>query len=180
MVRNQEKKTKNKYLHFCFHTDFQKLKTLKLQSNFFYCVSLITTSFLQIQIMENRPIKDLNLPNLKRKGIFFFWIWRDKSWFWLENVLIFRCISEWVFRGFGRSTNSKRSFTSWHCPYQVRNFLFTFFVYIFLFHIFGGGGARGCSHIGMIKATLEAGIPIDNIAGVSIGAFVCYDLIFDT
>ena len=43
----------------------------------------------------------------------------------------------------------------------------------------GGGGARGCSHIGMIKATLEAGIPIDHIAGVSIGAFVCY-LIFDT
>ena len=38
----------------------------------------------------------------------------------------------------------------------------------------GGGGARGCSHIGMIKATLEAGIPIDHIAGVSIGAFVSY------
>ena len=72
VVRNQEKKTKNKYLHFCFHTDFQKLKTLKLQSNFFYCVSLITTSFLQIQIMENRPIKDLTVPNLKRKGTYNF------------------------------------------------------------------------------------------------------------
>ena len=36
----------------------------------------------------------------------------------------------------------------------------------------GGGGARGCSHVGMIKATLEAGIPIDHVAGVSIGALV--------
>lgn len=38
--------------------------------------------------------------------------------------------------------------------------------------VLGGGGARGCSHVGMIKATLEAGIPIDHVAGVSIGAFV--------
>ena len=52
----------------------------------------------------------------------------------IRKFLIFRCIFEWVFRGFGRSTNSKRSFTSWHCPYQVRNFLFTFFVYFFCLH----------------------------------------------
>ena len=52
----------------------------------------------------------------------------------IRNFLIFRCIFEWVFRGFRRSTNSKRSFTSWHCPYQVRNFLFTFFVYFFCLH----------------------------------------------
>ena len=57
---------------------------------------------------------------------------------------------------------------------NFKQILFTFFCLHFLFHILGGGGARGCSHIGMIKATLEAGIPIDSIAGVSIGAFVCY------
>lgn len=38
--------------------------------------------------------------------------------------------------------------------------------------VLGGGGARGCSHVGMIKATLEAGIPIDHVAGVSIGALI--------
>merc|ERR1719322_376200 len=36
--------------------------------------------------------------------------------------------------------------------------------------VLGGGGARGCSHVGMIKSILEAGIPIDRIAGVSIGS----------
>lgn len=36
----------------------------------------------------------------------------------------------------------------------------------------GGGGARGCAHLGAIKALEEAGIPIDYIAGTSIGAFV--------
>ena len=38
--------------------------------------------------------------------------------------------------------------------------------------VLGGGGARGCSHVGMIKAIQEAGIPIDLVAGVSIGAFM--------
>ena len=38
--------------------------------------------------------------------------------------------------------------------------------------VLGGGGARGCSHIGIIKAILEAGIPIDAVAGVSIGSFI--------
>ncbi len=37
--------------------------------------------------------------------------------------------------------------------------------------VLGGGGARGCAHVGMIKAILEAGIPVDSVAGVSIGAF---------
>ncbi|MBN2096235.1 patatin-like phospholipase family protein [Candidatus Peregrinibacteria bacterium] len=36
----------------------------------------------------------------------------------------------------------------------------------------GGGGARGCAHIGVIKALNEAGIPIDRIAGTSIGSFI--------
>ncbi|XP_030755536.1 neuropathy target esterase sws isoform X3 [Sitophilus oryzae] len=38
--------------------------------------------------------------------------------------------------------------------------------------VLGGGGARGSSHIGMIKAIQEAGIPIDMIGGVSIGALM--------
>lgn len=36
----------------------------------------------------------------------------------------------------------------------------------------GGGGARGCAHIGVIKALEEAGIEISYIAGTSIGALV--------
>ncbi|MFC1731712.1 patatin-like phospholipase family protein [candidate division KSB1 bacterium] len=36
----------------------------------------------------------------------------------------------------------------------------------------GGGGARGCSHIGVIKALEEAGIQIDCVAGTSIGSFI--------
>jgi len=38
--------------------------------------------------------------------------------------------------------------------------------------VLGGGGAKGCSHVGMIKAIIEAGIPIDRVAGVSIGSFM--------
>lgn len=36
----------------------------------------------------------------------------------------------------------------------------------------GGGGARGCAHIGVIRALQEADIPIDCIAGTSIGSFI--------
>ncbi len=36
----------------------------------------------------------------------------------------------------------------------------------------GGGGARGCFHIGAIKALDEANITINYIAGTSIGAFI--------
>jgi NTE family protein/lysophospholipid hydrolase len=38
--------------------------------------------------------------------------------------------------------------------------------------VLGGGGARGCSHIGVIRALLEAGIPIDMIGGTSIGGAI--------
>ena len=38
--------------------------------------------------------------------------------------------------------------------------------------VLGGGGAKGLSHIGVIKALEEHGIPIDYVAGSSIGAIV--------
>ncbi|XP_024886309.1 neuropathy target esterase sws isoform X2 [Temnothorax curvispinosus] len=38
--------------------------------------------------------------------------------------------------------------------------------------VLGGGGARGAAHVGMVKAIIEAGIPIDMVGGVSIGAFM--------
>ena len=36
----------------------------------------------------------------------------------------------------------------------------------------GSGGVRGLAHVGIIKTLIENGIPIDNIAGTSIGAWV--------
>ncbi|MGH0171918.1 UNVERIFIED_CONTAM: hypothetical protein FKN15_062138 [Acipenser sinensis] len=38
--------------------------------------------------------------------------------------------------------------------------------------VLGGGGARGCSHVGLIKAMEESGIPIDIVGGTSIGSFI--------
>jgi lysophospholipid hydrolase len=38
--------------------------------------------------------------------------------------------------------------------------------------VLGGGGARGCAHVGIIQAMNEAGIPIDLIGGTSIGALM--------
>ena len=38
--------------------------------------------------------------------------------------------------------------------------------------VLGGGGARGLAHIGMIRAIIDAGIPIDQVAGVSSGSFM--------
>ncbi|XP_053950453.1 neuropathy target esterase sws isoform X2 [Anastrepha ludens] len=38
--------------------------------------------------------------------------------------------------------------------------------------VLGGGGARGAAHIGMLKAVQEAGIPVDMVGGVSIGALM--------
>ena len=38
--------------------------------------------------------------------------------------------------------------------------------------VLGGGGARGISHVGVIKALEDSGIPVDMIGGTSIGAFV--------
>ncbi|XP_078498232.1 patatin-like phospholipase domain-containing protein 7 isoform X2 [Lissotriton helveticus] len=38
--------------------------------------------------------------------------------------------------------------------------------------VLGGGGARGFSQVGIIKALIEAGIPIDMVGGTSIGSFM--------
>ncbi len=38
--------------------------------------------------------------------------------------------------------------------------------------VLGGGGARGFAHIGVIKALMEAGVPIDHLGGTSMGALV--------
>ncbi|XP_077377015.1 patatin-like phospholipase domain-containing protein 7 [Festucalex cinctus] len=38
--------------------------------------------------------------------------------------------------------------------------------------VLGGGGARGCSQVGIIRALNEAGIPVDIVGGTSIGSFI--------
>uniref|UniRef100_A0A665X3H2 lysophospholipase n=1 Tax=Echeneis naucrates TaxID=173247 RepID=A0A665X3H2_ECHNA len=38
--------------------------------------------------------------------------------------------------------------------------------------ILGGGGARGCSQVGIMRAVCEAGIPVDLIGGTSIGSLM--------
>ncbi|XP_056313732.1 patatin-like phospholipase domain-containing protein 7 [Danio aesculapii] len=38
--------------------------------------------------------------------------------------------------------------------------------------VLGGGGARGCSQVGIIRAMSEAGIPVDLIGGTSIGSLI--------
>ncbi|CAL1694396.1 unnamed protein product [Somion occarium] len=38
--------------------------------------------------------------------------------------------------------------------------------------VLGGGGARGLSHLGVIRALEEHSIPIDHVGGTSIGAFI--------
>lgn len=38
--------------------------------------------------------------------------------------------------------------------------------------VLGGGGARGCAHVGAIRAFQEAGIPIDMVGGTSIGSLI--------
>jgi NTE family protein len=38
--------------------------------------------------------------------------------------------------------------------------------------VFGGGGARGMAHIGVIRALNEAGIPVDRVGGTSQGALI--------
>ncbi|KAG8518611.1 Patatin-like phospholipase domain-containing protein 7, partial [Galemys pyrenaicus] len=38
--------------------------------------------------------------------------------------------------------------------------------------VLGGGGARGCAQVGIIRALAECGIPVDMVGGTSIGAFV--------
>ena len=36
--------------------------------------------------------------------------------------------------------------------------------------VFAGGGARGFAHLGVVRALIESGIPIDSVAGTSVGA----------
>ena len=38
--------------------------------------------------------------------------------------------------------------------------------------VLGGGGARGLAHLGVIRALREAGLPIDHMAGTSMGAII--------
>ncbi|XP_077479438.1 patatin-like phospholipase domain-containing protein 7a isoform X3 [Stigmatopora argus] len=38
--------------------------------------------------------------------------------------------------------------------------------------VLGGGGARGCSQVGIVRALCEAGIPVDLIGGTSIGSLL--------
>lgn len=38
--------------------------------------------------------------------------------------------------------------------------------------VLGGGGARGCAQMGILRALAECGIPVDMIGGTSIGAFM--------
>jgi len=38
--------------------------------------------------------------------------------------------------------------------------------------VLGGGGARGLAHVGVLRALVEADVPIDRIAGTSMGALV--------
>jgi NTE family protein len=38
--------------------------------------------------------------------------------------------------------------------------------------VLAGGGARGFAHIGIIKALMEAGVPIDHLGGASMGAII--------
>ncbi|XP_061585665.1 patatin-like phospholipase domain-containing protein 7 isoform X2 [Cololabis saira] len=38
--------------------------------------------------------------------------------------------------------------------------------------VLGGGGARGCSQVGILRALKEAGIPVDIVGGTSIGSFM--------
>ncbi|XP_030579602.1 patatin-like phospholipase domain-containing protein 7 isoform X2 [Archocentrus centrarchus] len=38
--------------------------------------------------------------------------------------------------------------------------------------VLGGGGARGCSQVGILRALNEVGIPVDMVGGTSIGSFM--------
>lgn len=45
--------------------------------------------------------------------------------------------------------------------------------------VFGGGGARGFAHLGVLKALEEAGIPVDFVGGTSIGSVMATYAAFD-
>ena len=38
--------------------------------------------------------------------------------------------------------------------------------------VLGGGGAKGASHIGVLKYIEEMGIPVDYVAGTSMGSII--------
>ena len=68
-----------------------------------------------------------------------------------------------------------------HDGHVMKRFLIHLFLFVFLPSVLSaqkvglvlsGGGARGLAHIGAIKALEENGIPIDYIAGTSMGAIV--------
>ena len=40
--------------------------------------------------------------------------------------------------------------------------------------VFGGGGARGSAHLGVVQALEEAGVPVDAVGGTSIGAVAAF------
>ncbi len=42
--------------------------------------------------------------------------------------------------------------------------------------VLGGGGARGFAHVGAVRALLEHGIPIDHLAGTSMGAVIAAEI----
>lgn len=62
----------------------------------------------------------------------------------------------------------------------MSRFLFTFLLLLISFSAFpqkvglvlSGGGAKGCTHIGIIRALEEEGIPIDYVTGTSMGAII--------
>ena len=63
----------------------------------------------------------------------------------------------------------------------MKKILFIFFLFISFFCtiqaqkvglVLSGGGAKGITHIGIIKALEENNIPIDYVAGTSMGAIV--------
>ena len=63
----------------------------------------------------------------------------------------------------------------------MKKILYILFLFIFLTHtsnaqkvglVLSGGGAKGLTHIGIIRALEENNIPIDYIAGTSMGAIV--------
>ncbi|HEY7187299.1 MAG TPA: cyclic nucleotide-binding and patatin-like phospholipase domain-containing protein, partial [Vicinamibacterales bacterium] len=45
--------------------------------------------------------------------------------------------------------------------------------------VFGGGGARGYLHLGVVQALRESGVPIDTVGGTSIGAVVAAQCALD-
>uniref|UniRef100_A0A7N6AXV7 lysophospholipase n=1 Tax=Anabas testudineus TaxID=64144 RepID=A0A7N6AXV7_ANATE len=56
--------------------------------------------------------------------------------------------------------------------YLLTNAFFLFYDSNAIALVLGGGGARGCSQVGIMRAICEAGIPVDIIGGTSIGSLM--------